>query len=124
MAVEDAAALAESLRQISTQSELELAIEIYEDVRQCRTRLIHESSYRHAYTIHLPDGPEQQARDKAMEDEVAGRHFIQSPNQWSDPQTQIFAYVYDAAEAIRWAWANRVQKTVNGGLSDFEDLQT
>ena len=104
MAVEDASALAESLRMVSTKGELEEAVRIYEEVRQTRTRLVHESSYRHAYTVHLPDGPEQMARDAAMADEVAGVHFIQSPNQWSDPTTQRWAYGYDAAEAIQEAW--------------------
>ena len=104
MAVEDAAALAQSIQMMSEHSELERAIEIYEKVRSSRTRLVHEASYRHAYTAHLPDGSEQRARDEAMEDEVAGRHFIQSPNQWSDPTTQRWAYGYDPAGAIRAEW--------------------
>ena len=110
MAVEDACALAQSLQLTSKHEDLSRAIDIYESVRQSRVRPMHEASYRHAYTVHLPDGPEQRARDDGMADEVAGVHFIQSPNHWSDPTTQRWAYGYDAAEAIRSAWAARAME--------------
>ena len=104
MAVEDAAALAQSLRLMETSDRLSHALEVYQRVRQTRTAAMHEASYRHAYTVHLPDGPAQRARDAGMEDEVKGVHFIRSPNQWSDPTTQIWAYGYDAAEDIEKSW--------------------
>ena len=107
MAVEDASALAQALRVIDSPSHLGSALDVYELVRKARTTAMHEASYRHAYTVHLPDGPEQRARDAGMEDEVKGVHFIRSPNQWSDPTTQIWAYDYDSAQAIREAWALR-----------------
>jgi salicylate hydroxylase len=53
---------------------------------------------------HFPDGPIQEARDAAMRPEVEGRKFDQSPNQWSDPVTQTWAYGYNAAEEIREAF--------------------
>ena len=105
MAVEDACALAQSLKLMSAKSQLARAVDVYEEVRRVRVRQVHESSYRHAYTVHLADGPEQRSRDAAMADEVAGVHFIQSPNQWSDPTTQRWAYAYDPARSIRVAWA-------------------
>ena len=105
MAVEDACALSQSLKNMSTKEDFRRAISIYERVRQERTKLVHESSYRHAYTVHLPDGPEQRARDAEMADEVNGVHFIQSPNQWSDPTTQRWAYCYDTKGAIQAAWS-------------------
>ena len=117
MAVEDAAALAQSLMFMSKRSDLDRAIDIYEEVRQSRVRPMHEASYRHAYTVHLPDGPEQKARDDAMLAEVAGDYFIKSPNQWSDPTTQMWAYQYDAAGAIRSAWAQSNKHNTNGQSS-------
>lgn len=120
MAVEDACALAQSLRLMGSPSDLGRALDVYESVRKNRTGAMHQASYRHAYTVHLPDGPEQRARDMDMADEVAGRHFIRSPNQWSDPTTQIWAYGYDAADAIQNGWrrqdrgGERGQEQVNG----------
>ena len=104
MAVEDAAALAQALRLINTHGDIGQALEIYAAVRCQRTTAMHEASYRHAYTVHLPDGPAQRARDAGMQAEVQGVHFIRSPNQWSDPTTQIWAYGYDESQAIRDAW--------------------
>ena len=49
---------------------------------------------------HFADGPEQVARDLAMQPEVLGLPFDESPNQWSDPETQKWAYGYDAVKAI------------------------
>lgn len=103
-AVEDACALAQALRLMEERCRLGHALEVYQRVRHARASAMHEASMRHAYTAHLPDGPEQRARDAAMMDEVAGRHFIRSPNQKSDPTTQMWAYGYDAAEDIRRAW--------------------
>jgi salicylate hydroxylase len=105
MAVEDAAALAEALSFIRHRSQIAQAVGIYEAVRVPRASAMHEASYRHAYTMHLPDGPEQEARDMAMLAEVEGSHFISSPSQWSDPATQLWAYDHNPNKAVREAWA-------------------
>jgi salicylate hydroxylase len=107
MAVEDAAALAESLRFVTRKDMISHAVAIYEETRIPRTKLVHDGSRRHGHTLHLPDGPEQQARDKAMEKEVRGEPFVASPNQWSDPSTIVWLYAHDPADAVRRAWAER-----------------
>lgn len=104
MAVEDAAALAETLRCMPHRDMLGQAIAIFERVRIPRVKQVHEASRMHDYTLHLPDGPEQRARDKAMEREVRGEHFVSSPNQWSDPTMQNWVYPHLPALAIRKAW--------------------
>lgn len=95
MAVEDAAALAECLKAYPSKEKLRSAIDVYERLRIPRTRNVHEASVLHGYTFHYPDGPLQQARDAAMRPEVDGEHFIDSPNQFSDPTTQLYCYMYD-----------------------------
>jgi salicylate hydroxylase len=107
MAVEDGAALAESLSHVYSLSDSELgkALGIFQSVRVLRSSQMQEASLVNGTIWHFPDGVEQQARDAAMRPEVEGRHFIESPNQWSDPVTQSWAYGYDAVEAIREAWA-------------------
>ncbi|KAF1922892.1 FAD/NAD(P)-binding domain-containing protein [Didymella exigua CBS 183.55] len=104
MAVEDAAAFAAVLEQISDRSELPRALSVFEKVRKLRTSQMQEASLINAKLWHFADGPEQRARDAAMAPEVQGIHFIESPNQWSDPQTQIWCYGYDAEEEVLKGW--------------------
>jgi salicylate hydroxylase len=104
MAVEDGAALAESLEHVFSQTDLAEALNIFETVRVKRSGQMQEASLVNGKIWHFPDGAEQEARDAAMKPEVEGRHFIESPNQWSDPVTQTWAYGYDAVEEIDRAW--------------------
>jgi salicylate hydroxylase len=107
MAVEDGAALAEVLSLIETPSQMQSALEVFEEVRMLRTGQMQEASLVNGKLWHFPDGPEQQARDAAMRAEVEGRAFAQSANQWSDPVTQRWAYGYDAEEEVRKMWKER-----------------
>ncbi|KIV92258.1 hypothetical protein PV10_06715 [Exophiala mesophila] len=100
MAVEDAATLAACLKAYPRKETLRPALDIYEKLRIPRTRAIQEASVLHGYTLHYPDGPLQEARDAAMKPEVEGEHFIESPNQWSDPATQLFCYDYDPISEV------------------------
>ena len=50
--------------------------------------------------FHFPDGAQQRARDAGMQNEVLEKPFSKSPNQWSDPITQKWAYGYDAVEEM------------------------
>lgn len=106
MAVEDGAALAAILHEISSRSDLRMAINLFEKVRMQRSYQMQEASLLNSKLWHLPDGPLQQARDEAMRNEVEGKPFVDSPNQWSDPVTQDWAYGYDAEEAMKEAWSN------------------
>lgn len=106
MAVEDAAVLAACLRRLTSSDpeSLSHSIGMFEKLRIARVKQIHEASLRHDYTLHLPDGPEQQARDHAMEKEVAGEHFFASPNQWSDPTIQNLVYTYQPDVHVQSEW--------------------
>ena len=100
MAVEDAAALAEAISTIKSESELPTALKVFQTVRVKRANQMQEASLINGKLWHFADGPEQEARDVAMRPEVEGRPFDQSPNQWSDPVTQTWSYEYDAEEAM------------------------
>ncbi|KAF2192355.1 FAD/NAD(P)-binding domain-containing protein [Zopfia rhizophila CBS 207.26] len=104
MAVEDGAALAEILSLITSPHQLYSALKVFERVRILRTGQMQEASLVNGKLWHFPDGPEQRARDAAMRPEVEGKHFIESPNQWSDPMTQVWAYGYDAEKEVAEAW--------------------
>lgn len=107
MAVEDAAALAECLKVYPHKDTLRTAIDVYESIRIPRTKAVQESSVLHGYTIHYGDGPLQQARDAAMRPQVDNEHYIDSPDQWSDPTTQGFMYSYDVRDAVHEALHQR-----------------
>jgi salicylate hydroxylase len=100
MAVEDGAALAEALRHACSTDDIMPALKVYQDVRIKRSSQMQQASLVNGVVFHFPDGPEQEARDAAMRAEVEGRVFTESPNQWSDPTTQAWAYGYDAVGAI------------------------
>ena len=100
MAVEDAASLAEALSTIGSKSELPRALNVFQTVRVKRANQMQEASLINGKLWHFADGPEQEARDKAMRPEVEGLDFDESPNQWSDPVTQAWCYGYDAEEAM------------------------
>ncbi|OLN94175.1 3-hydroxybenzoate 6-hydroxylase 5 [Colletotrichum chlorophyti] len=104
MAVEDGAALAVALNNISSRAQLALALEIFQKERKMRTSMMQEASMVNALLWHFKDGPEQRARDAAMRPEVEGRKFLSSPNQWSDPLTQSWAYGYDTEDMMLEQW--------------------
>jgi len=108
MAIEDAAALATALQDAWDHNDLPRVLRIFEEVRSERTGQMQQASSLNAQLLHFADGPEQQARDAAMEAEVLGLHFETSSNQWSDPVTQQWAYGYDAVSVIQQRlWASR-----------------
>jgi salicylate hydroxylase len=103
MAVEDGAALAEALSDVTVIEDLKSALKKFENVRLQRASQMQQASLINGMLLHFPDGPIQEARDAAMRPEVEGHQFDQSPNQWSDPTTQTWAYGYNAVDEMREA---------------------
>lgn len=108
MAVEDGAALAVALSSITHEDQIGLALDVFQEERKRRTSMMQEASMVNAFLWHFKDGPQQQARDAAMRPEVEGRKFASSPNQWSDPLTQCWAYGYDAEDIMREQFARNL----------------
>ncbi|KAH8819183.1 hypothetical protein F5884DRAFT_759808 [Xylogone sp. PMI_703] len=104
MAVEDGAALAAVLSLISDPTEVPEALQVFEEERMKRAGQMQQASLLNGKLWHFPDGPEQRMRDECMRPEVEGRSFSWSPNQWSDPVTQWWAYGYNAEKEAENAW--------------------
>ncbi|KAM5386568.1 hypothetical protein ACJZ2D_000531 [Fusarium nematophilum] len=113
MAVEDGAALAVALNNIRSTDELRFSLDVFQEERKARTSMMQEASMVNAMIWHFADGPEQRARDAAMLPEVEGRSFQTSPNQWSDPKTQSWAYGYDAEEILSERWEDAVHSLIS-----------
>lgn len=112
MAVEDGAALATALNQVSSPREIKFALRVFEKERVKRSSMMQEASMVNSMIWHFADGALQEARDAAMRAEVEGRHFLSSPNQWSDPVTQSWAYGYDAEKIMEEAWEEAVHELI------------
>jgi salicylate hydroxylase len=104
MAVEDGAALAVVLSDINSREDIHLALKVFETERMKRTGQMQAASMLNGKIWHFADGPEQRLRDESMRPEVEGKPFSWSPNQWSDPVTQWWAYGYNAEEEAERAW--------------------
>ncbi|RHZ58557.1 hypothetical protein CDV55_105320 [Aspergillus turcosus] len=107
MAVEDGVALARSLSHMQSPEQLSEALAIFEKVRVVRAGQMQEASLLNGQLWHFADGPLQEARDAAMAREVEGLPFSHSPNQWSDPATQMWCYGYETEREIDRAWTER-----------------
>jgi salicylate hydroxylase len=105
MAVEDGAALAAVLSFVETAEEIPAALKAFETVRMKRSGQMQAASLLNGRLWHFADGPEQRLRDEGMRPEVEGISFSWSPNQWSDPVTQWWAYGYDAEREVEDLWA-------------------
>lgn len=112
MAVEDGAALAVALGRITSPRQIGFALRVFERERVRRTGMMQEASMVNSMIWHFSDGPLQEARDEGMRPEVEGRHFLSSPNQWSDPVTQEWAYGYDAERVMESAWEEAVDELI------------
>lgn len=112
MAVEDGAALAVALSKITSSKEMKFALKIFEKERVKRSSMMQEASMVNSMIWHFKDGPLQKARDAAMRPEVEGRHFLSSPNQWSDPVTQSWAYSYDAEQVMEESWEEAIHDLI------------
>lgn len=100
-AVEDAAALGVLLSEITSKSEVPLALKAYEKSRKGRAETVQQSGSSNRITLHLPDGPEQKARDEQFRDSLNGG---ENPDKWSDRQTQEFLWGWDAEKAALATW--------------------
>ncbi|CAG8224321.1 unnamed protein product [Penicillium salamii] len=111
-AVEDAAALGVVLSAISSREEIPLALNAYEKSRKERAETVQQSGSENRITLHLPDGPEQIARDAQFQASASGNN----PDKWSDQRTQEFLWGWDAEKAALNTWNEESHLKVNANL--------
>ncbi|KAJ5669509.1 Monooxygenase FAD-binding [Penicillium macrosclerotiorum] len=99
-AVEDAAALGVLLSAISARHEIPRALQAYERSRKQRADTVQQSGSENRITLHLPDGPEQVARDEQFRASSNGSN----PDKWSDRETQRILWGWDAEKAALDTW--------------------
>lgn len=126
-ATEDAAVLGNLLSKIGNDaSQIPAVLKVYEQVRLPRATQIQTNTVNLRHTFHLHDGPEQEARDRAMGADMADRS--DNPNLFAGAQ-QAGLYGYDADSEADKAWAayhaqNGQTNGVHSGLSNAETIAT
>lgn len=97
-AMEDAAVLAEELGAVP-RSGIEAALRRYVDRRAKHAGMVQDASARNMAFYHLPDGPEQQARDELLRRGFSGESDVSYDWLWSgsplhDPDLGAYAYQF------------------------------
>ncbi|KAJ7165085.1 hypothetical protein C8R46DRAFT_1098142 [Mycena filopes] len=121
MAIEDAAALGVLFSRVTSRRQIRPLLDAYQTLRHPRTTETQLASRLNQKIFHLPDGPEQEARDlsmrQGMEDslrEERGEPALYgsagNANVWADRTKNRVQFCYDAeAEAERW-WSARAER--------------
>ncbi|KAF7342099.1 FAD/NAD-P-binding domain-containing protein [Mycena venus] len=114
MAIEDAAVLGVLFSHITSRRQIRPLLQAYQDLRYPRTTDTQLAARANQKIFHLPDGPEQEARDismrEGMEDSLREERGEPSlldsagnANVWADRPKNRIQFLYDAElEAERW----------------------
>ncbi|KAF8500000.1 FAD/NAD-P-binding domain-containing protein [Hysterangium stoloniferum] len=106
MAVEDAVVLGSLLSRLEHPSQLKPMLQAYQDLRLPRTAATQLSSRLNQKIFHLPDGPEQEARDASMRAAMLDpdHTYEGNQNQWADQKKNMEQFGYDADAAAEDWW--------------------
>jgi len=102
--VEDAASLGVLLSSISAKTQVPLALKAYEKAQKARAEHIQKSCLTTRVALHLPDGPEQAARDEKFKALSKGGS---NDDKWGDPEMQRFLWSWDAEAQAEEAWRGK-----------------
>ncbi|KAJ7173105.1 hypothetical protein C8R43DRAFT_1209402 [Mycena crocata] len=132
MAIEDAAILGVLFSRITSRRQIRPLLEAYQSLRYPRTTQTQIDSRANQKIFHLPDGPDQEARDLSMQEgmedtlrEERGEPSVfdgsaGNANVWADRTKNRIQFNYDAeAEAERW-WITSGQRWKNSELLSFQ----
>ncbi|KIW96495.1 uncharacterized protein Z519_03564 [Cladophialophora bantiana CBS 173.52] len=94
--IEDGAVLGRLLSYVTSKEQLPSAITLYEHLRKPRSERIARETFHQREEFHMPDGPEQQERDKLFESQLGKEISGKFPSRWTCPEVQPWLYGYDA----------------------------
>ncbi|KAF1997773.1 FAD binding domain-containing protein [Amniculicola lignicola CBS 123094] len=108
--IEDGAVLGLLLSSTSSspfvgKSQLPARLKLFEKLRKKRGEAIVRETFKQRRDFHLPDGPEQEARDQIFE-KWFGKDIGEAfPSRWTCPVVQKWLYGYDADKEVEAALA-------------------
>lgn len=118
MALEDAAVLGNLLSRLTSAAHLPFLLKAYQNLRIARTSSTQASSRLNQRIFHLPDGPGQEARDRAMREAMEGElrsqpsENVENPNQWADRRKNQEQFSYDADEVVEEWWKAQGERAI------------
>ncbi|OAP58120.1 salicylate hydroxylase [Fonsecaea erecta] len=80
--IEDGGVLGRLLSYVTSREHLSWAITLYECLRKPRSERIARETFHQREAFHMPDGPEQQRRDKVFESELGREISSKFPSRW------------------------------------------
>ncbi|KAB5518850.1 hypothetical protein GE09DRAFT_505178 [Coniochaeta sp. 2T2.1] len=102
-ALEDGAVLGLLLGHIKMKEQLPQALNLYEKLRKARGDAIARETFKQRHDFHLPDGPEQQARDQIFLSQLGKELKGAFPSRWQCPEVQPWLYGYEAQREVEEA---------------------
>lgn len=98
--MEDGAVLGRILAAVRSKDDLPEALRMYEQLRKTRGEAIVRETFNQQRDFHMPNGPEQEARDALMLSKLGKEIDCKFPSRWQCPVVQPWLYGYDSnAEA-------------------------
>ncbi|TLD29846.1 kinase-like protein [Venturia nashicola] len=100
--LEDGAVLGLVLGKVKTKDQLPGALRMYESLRKKRGEAIVRETFKQRHDFHMPNGPEQEARDKLFLSRLGKEDDIEEPfpSRWTCPVVQPWLYGYDADNEV------------------------
>ena len=94
---------------MESKSQVPQALTLYEKLRKKRGEAIVRETFAQRASIHMHDGPEQEARDLLMLSKLGGEIDCKFPSRWQCPVVQPWLFGYDPEE--------ETERALQGGLN-------
>jgi salicylate hydroxylase len=94
--IEDGGVLGRLLACLESKDQLRHRIKLYEQLRKARSEAIVRETFHQRDAFHLPDGPEQQERDRLFASMLGKEITCKFPSRWTCVEVQPWLYGYDA----------------------------
>ena len=101
--MEDGAVLGYILAALHSKDQLPSALKLYERLRKTRGETIARETFAQRDDFHMPDGPQQEARDALMLSKLGKPIDCKFPARWQCPIAQPWLYGYDAEKEVEQA---------------------
>ncbi|KAI0401996.1 hypothetical protein F4802DRAFT_392795 [Xylaria palmicola] len=102
-AIEDGAVLGLLLGSIKSREHLPKALRMYQELRKARGDAIVKETFKQRDAFHMPNGPEQEARDALFLSQLGKELKGPFPSRWTCPDVQPWLYGYDAYQEVEEA---------------------
>jgi salicylate hydroxylase len=73
-----------------------VGIKLYEQLRKTRSEAIVRETFHQRDAFHMPDGQEQEVRDKIFASQLGKEITCKFPSRWTCAEVQPWLYGYDA----------------------------